>query len=334
MENETTGGLPWTQPGWWESATGWVEAQIAAQGLTLTGPIEQPHVRPWSTVLRVPASAGLLYFKASAPVLGHEPALTVALARWRPDCMPEVLAADPARSWLLLRDSGTPMRALIKADGHLRRWHAALPLFAEVQLELASRQAELLRLGALDRRLALLPSEYDRLLSDTGSLLIDQPDGLSREAYQRLRELAPRFANDCRRLADFGLPETIHHDDFHDNNIFIRDSRITFTDWGESCVAHPFFTTVVMLRNAAYTSGLPAEAPEVRELLDRYLEPWQRLAPRATLLEACALAQRVGMVNRALTWHRVVAALEERFRSENAEAVPGWLGEYLEVITR
>src|SRR5262249_55570381 len=185
--------LPWTQPGWWESATGWIETQLAAQGLALAGPIEQPHVRPWSTVLRVPTGAGLLYFKASAPVLGYEPALTQALARWQPDCMPEVLAADPDRGWLLMRDSGTPMRALIKADGHLRRWHAVLPLFAEVQMALAARQDELLRFGALDRRLAVLPAEYERLLSDTGSLLIDQPDGLSREAVQQLQELAPRF---------------------------------------------------------------------------------------------------------------------------------------------
>ena len=332
MTDKSISGLPWTQPGWWQAATGWIETQLAARGLMLAGPIEQPHVRPWSTVLRVPSNAGLLYFKACSPVLGHEPALTVALARWRADCMPEVLAADPARGWLLMRDSGTPLRGLIKTDGHLRRWHAVLTLFAEVQMELAGRRDELRRLGALDRRLTVLPAEYERLLSDTDSLLIDQPDGLPRAAYQRLRDLAPRFAADCRRLAGFGLPETLHHDDFHDNNIFIRDDRCTFTDWGESCVAHPFFTTLVMLRSAAHTLGLPASAPEVIELRDRYLEPWERLAPRRTLLEAWALAQPVGMVCRALTWHRVVVSLEEPFRSENAEAVPGWLGEYLEVM--
>lgn len=332
MTSETKGSLPWTQPGWLQTASNWIETQLAAQGLALAGPIEQPHVRPWSTVLRVPSRAGLLHFKASAPMLGHEAALTVALARWRPDCMPEVLAADPARGWLLMRDSGTPLRALIKAEGHLRPWHAVLPLFAEVQMALADRRDELLRLGALDRRLAVLPAEYERLLADTDSLLLDQPDGLSSEAYQRLRDLTPRFAADCQRLADFGLPETLHHDDFHDNNIFIRDGRITFTDWGESCVAHPFFTTVVMLRNAAYTSGLPANAPEVVALRDRYLEPWERLAPRPVLLEACALAQRVGMVCRTLTWHRVVTNLAEPYRAENADAVPGWLGEYSEVM--
>jgi len=35
------------------------------------------------------------------------------------------------------------------------------------------------------------------------------------------------------------------------------------------------------------------------------------------------------MVCRTLTWHRVVTRLGEPYRSENAGAVPVWLGEYL-----
>ena len=332
MSDEKNRSLPWLQPGWRDTTAAWISKQLAAQGLTLAGPVEQPHVRPWSTVLSVPTRTGLLYFKAVAPVLGHEPALTAALARWRPDCMPEVLAIHPTRGWLLMRDSGTPLRALIRADGDLHRWHSVLPLFAQVQMELAGRLDELLALGALDRRLTVLPAEYERLLADTDSFLLDQPDGLSRAAHQRLLALAPRFAAECQRLADFGLPETLHHDDFHDANIFLRGERCTFTDWGESCAAHPFFTTVVMLRSAAHTLNLPASSPEVLALRDRYLEPWEQLAPRAALLEAFNLAQRLGMVCRALTWHRVIISLDEPFRSENAEAVPGWMGEFLEVF--
>jgi hypothetical protein len=70
-----------------------------------------------------------------------------------------------------------------------------------------------------------------------------------------------------------------------------------------------------MLRSAAYTLALDVGAPEVVALRDIYLEPWQRFAPRAVLLEASELAQRLGMVCRALTWHRVVTSLEEPFRS-------------------
>ena len=326
--------LPWAQPGWQAAAAEWIEAQLQGADLRRTGPIEQPHVRPWSTVLRVPTEAGLFYFKATAPVLGHEPALTAALARWRPDCLPELLATDLARGWLLMRDGGTPLRNLVRADGHLGRWRAVLPLLAELQMQMAGKVPALLALGALDRRLERLPGDYARLLDDTPSLLLDQPDGLSREAYTQLRALAPRLAEACHQLAAFGVPETLHHDDFHDGNIFVRGERLTFTDWGESGVAHPFMTTLVMLRGAAYTLRLAPDDPAVLALRDGYLEPWERLAPRAVLLEACALAQWVGMVGRALTWHRVVSALDEPHRSQNAEAVPGWLSDFLEAAQR
>jgi hypothetical protein len=181
-------------------------------------------------MLRVPASAGDLYFKATTPVLRHEP----ALAAWRPDCMPEVLAADAARNWLLMRNGGMSLCRLVRPDGYLRRGHPLLPFDAGLQTEIAARLPELLALGALDRRLATLPAQYEQLLPDTHALRIGPPDGLSREAFQRLRELAPRFTARCERLAAHRLPETLQHDDFHDGNIFVRDSRCTLTDWARA----------------------------------------------------------------------------------------------------
>jgi hypothetical protein len=321
--------LPWTQPSWIEQASAWIHAQLAQQSLAASGPIEQPHMRPWSTVLRVPVDAGVLYFKATAPMLMHEPGLTQALARWRPDCMPQVLATELDRGWMLLRDSGDSLRSHIQSEQDIWRWHKVLPLYAELQIELADRLGKLLALGALDRRLATLPGQYERLLEDTAAMRIGLTDGLTVEEYDRLRALAPRFAAQCQQLASYGLPETLHHDDFHDGNIFVRDGVYTFADWGESCAAHPFFTLVVMLRSIAYRRGWEADAPQLAALRDIYLEPWTRYAPREQLLEASALAQRVGMVCRALTWYRVVSQLDEPFKSEHAEAVPGWLQEFL-----
>ena len=333
MAPDHNGQLAWTQPGWIEQARAWIRAELERQGLTASGPIEQPHVRPWSTVLRVPTSQGLLYFKATAPMLAHEPALTRALARWQPDCMPEVVAADAERRWMLLRDSGDSLRSRIQAEQDIERWHAVLPLYAGVQIEMAGRVPDLLALGAFDRRLATLAGQYQRLLADTDAMLIGQPDGLTAEEYERLCALAPRFAALCERLAGYGVPETLHHDDFHDGNIYVRDDRYTFADWGESCVAHPFYTLVVTLRSIAYRQGWAEDAPELARLRDSYLAPWARFDSRENLLAAFALAQRVGMVCRALTWHMVVSHLEEPFKSADADAAPGWLHMFLAAET-
>lgn len=323
-------GLSWTQPGWFEQASAWIQAELKQQGIGLDGAIEQPHVRPWSTVLRVPTTAGIFFFKATAPVLAHEPALTQALSFWRPDCMPQVTAADLERGWMLMPDFGASLRSLFQAGHTIQDWHTILPVYAEMQIEMVDRRRDILTLGAFDRRLEVLPAEYELLLADTDALRIGQTDGLTEDEYSRLLEYMPRFEAMCEELAGFFIPETLHHDDFHDGNIFVRDGRYIFADWAESCVAHPFFSMVVGLRSIAYRFNLPEDAPEIAELRDIYLEPWTCYESRQNLQAAFYLANRVGRVCRALTWHRVVSGLDEALKVEHADAVPGWLQLFLE----
>ena len=52
----------WTDPQWLAGALAWLEAQ----GVELTGAVEQPHVRPWSTALRVRTTDGVLWFTAAS----------------------------------------------------------------------------------------------------------------------------------------------------------------------------------------------------------------------------------------------------------------------------
>ena len=326
--------LPWTQPGWREQAEAWIHTELERRSILIAGEIEQPQVRPWSTVLRVPTSAGDHYFKATSPLLAHEPALTQWLAQQRPDCIAPVLAVDRDRGWMLMPDGGTTLRAVIQADRDIRHWEAVLPIYAQLQLDMAAQLDQLVALGCLDYRLAGLPARYDALLEDTQALMIDLPDGLTGEQYARLRAFAPQFADMCAQLAAYGIPETLHHDDFHDGNMFLSDGGLRFFDWGESCAAQPFYTLVVGLRGIAYRFELAEDAPELQRLRAIYLEPWTRYTTRAKLLEACALAKQIGSFCRALTWHRVVASIESPLREEQQDAVPGWLQVFLDTLTR
>lgn len=274
---------PWQQPGWLETAQVWIRAELALQNISLSGAIEQPHIRPWSTVLQVPTEVGMAYFKASAPYFGHETGLTAFLARLRPELTPDLLAVDLTRHWLLMRASGVPLRTFIKADNSIERWREVLPLYVDLQKSLMMRQADLLALGMLDRRLERLPEFFDQLVAEESAMLLDQPEGLTSDEYHRLKAFGPQFERMCARLASFGIPETIHHDDFHDGNIFVQDGRIIFTDWGESALTHPFFTLVVMLRSVENSLDLLPEAPEVLKLSDWYLSYWTDYAPLAEL---------------------------------------------------
>lgn len=324
--------LPWERPGWRERVRTWIQLELEQRELGITGAIEQVHVRPWSTVLRVPTRAGAVYFKASAPDLAHEPAVTESLSRWRPDDLPTVLAADPERGWLLMVDGGTRLREVLAADRDLRHWEDLLPRYAELQIDVAGRLGELLKHGIPDRRLASLPERYRRLLDDTEALRIDLPDGIDSVDYGRLRELEPRLAELSARLAASAVPESIHHGDLHDGNIFVRNGHYTLFDWGDGSVSHPFFSLRTAFVSLENTLQIEEGAPEISRLRDAYLEPWTRYASPGELLTTFDLAQRLSPFISALSWYQSVSLLEPSLKKDYAHAVPSLLQEFLGAV--
>jgi hypothetical protein len=294
----------------------------------MSGPIEQAHVRHWSIVLRVPTGDGDLYFKATAPDFAQEPALTEALARWRPDCILAPLAIERERGWMLMQDGGKRLRESLAGPADIWRWESILTLFANVQIDLAHRAEEMLAVGAPDHRLTTLPVLYERLLGDTQALRLDLPQGVTSAELDRLRALAPKITEICGRLADCGLPETLDDKDLHDGNIFVRDKGCFFFDWGDACVAHPFFSGVAALRGIEDRFELTWDGSELSHLRDVYLEPWNRYGSRDELIAAFELAIPLALISGALGWQTIVP----RYPAESPDAVSTWLQELLETL--
>jgi Phosphotransferase enzyme family len=300
----------WTDPGWLAEATAWIGAHA-----DVTGEIEQPHVRPWSTVMRVPTAGGVLWFKACMPLLAHEPALLEVLAARRPHAVPELVAVDKRRGWMLQRDAGTRLRELVQGEALVEVWRELLPFHAELQIDVAADCDALLAAGAPDRRLALVPGQYEGLVADDAIA-----PALGGEEARTAQALVPRVAELCGELAALGVPETIQHDDLHDGNVFVRDGRYLFFDWGDACVSHPFFTLVVTLGSVRYGLDLAEGAPELDLLRDAYLEPWGRFAPLPELRRVFPDAYRLGMVGLALKWNLLAPNLPAPWDDEYAGA--------------
>ena len=320
--------LEWAQPEWLAGARSWVEEQIGTGAIT--DEIEQVHLVPWSTVLRIPTSEGDLFFKAASMSGTFEPALTMLLAKHWPDRIAEPVAVDLDRGWMLTRNAGTRLREQIHSAADLHRWEAVLSAYAELQIEVAPRARELLALGVPDRRLARIPALLAELLDDGEALMLDLPDGLTSQELDRMREEMPRIAAMCVELAASGIPETLQHDDLSDGNMFVRNGQYVFFDWGDSCVTHPFHTLVVTLRSIAMRLDVEPGGREMLNLRDVYLEPFGIFAPTAELRETFELAYAVGTIGRALAWHDYVKVVDPRFRSEIAPAVPYGLQRFLE----
>jgi Phosphotransferase enzyme family len=276
----------WTEPDWLAEAESWIRERV-----TVAGELDQFHVRWWSTVIRVPTGGEDLYFKAVAPGFEFEPALTVRLFELAPDRVTPVVDADLDRAWMLMRDAGTRLRELVLTPSDLRHWELALPRYAELQLTATPIAEELLALGVPDARLAVLPEQLRTVLAEPVR-------GMTAAEQERALEALPEFETLCRELAAYGIAETIQHDDLHDGQVFFRDGRYVFFDWGDSCISYPFHSLTVNLRAAAAKLDLEPGGPEVRRLRDAYLEPFGDLG------EAADLAYRTGTVGRAMAWDR------------------------------
>ncbi|UMG91729.1 phosphotransferase [Nocardioides sp. TF02-7] len=281
----------WTDPAWRAEADAWVEEQLAVLGLTRTGAIEQPHVVRWSTVLRVPTSAGPVWFKANDGSMHHEAGVVALLAQRRPDRVPPLLAADTERGWMLMADAGERLREVAPAEGSLDRWYDVLAAVAEIQIACEDAVPELLALGVPDRRLAVLPEAYERLVHDV-------------PAEPRFRDATAYVAELCDRLAGFGIAETLQHDDLHDAQVFVRDGVNLVMDWGDACVSHPFFTLSVTLEGLiAWGLDDEPDSVDTAPFRDAYLAPYAVRHPGVDLVAAATVATRLGWACRAVNGH-------------------------------
>jgi aminoglycoside/choline kinase family phosphotransferase len=281
--------------------------------------------------MRVSSNEGMLFFKATASETIYEIALTEKLAGWFPDCMPELVAVDTARGWMLMRDGGEQLRASIRPTQDIKPWEPVITQYAELQIGLAEHVNEILALSIPDHRLSALPALYTQLLADTDSLLIDQEKGLTSAEFQQLQDLTPRFEQICKDLSAFGIPDSLNHGDFHDGNILLKNGRVTFFDWGDASVTHPFATLRTFFVSIEISLKLDdyAFTPEMATLLDRYLEPWQKFTSQKNLLSAYSLSKPVAAIVRALAWYQTISRLEGALREQYAGIVPELFREFL-----
>jgi hypothetical protein len=323
---------PWARRGWYAEAAAWLVERLAALGYQQIGAVEQVHARGWSTVLRVPAHTGWIYFKAVAGGgFEFEPLLTRALARRCGGQVPAIVAVDEARHWLVTEDAGPALLGSARADpaAATEVLARALAEYARLQQVTAPVVDEwIAATGCPDRRLERLPALYRALVDDRAALLVGEPGGLSAADHARLRAGAPAVADLCARLAGYRLPSaTIHHEELSPTHIIPNGERTIYFDWGDSCVTHPLASLMMALRWPRLVLGWDAATLDRQR--DAYLDAWTAWEPLERLREAAALADRVALLCRALTWHAVTTHAEPGARWEYADRAPYWLALFL-----
>jgi hypothetical protein len=325
----------WSSAAWRERAVGWLDERLLEADIERTGEVSPPRVRPWAAVFSAPSTAGRVWLKAAAPRTASEVGLYLVLHRVVPDRVLAPLAVDPHRGWILLPDGGPSLGERLDGDALTHALETALSQYARLQRELAPHTDEVLAAGVQDMRPDRMPERFEQALAVADRYVARRGTGDDREALVRLGALRPTVARWCARLAAAPGPASVDHNDLHPRNILFDAAGgldpARFYDWGDAVLAHPFASLLYALGSVqGDVLGVDVPHPATRRVRDAYLGEFADLGGPDELVETVALACRVGVIARALTWDRAVQAGVD---DPAAEVDEDWLRAPLATLT-
>jgi hypothetical protein len=290
-------------------ATGWARGRLDTLGIHSLSAATIFRERPWSTVLRIETSAGILFLKVPVPGLAKDAAVIELLATISPGLVPEVLAKDEETGCFLMRDAGEPLHDFLQQQINAAKVAEVLRSYAEMQIAASGRLQELFELGLPDWRLDRFPEVYAEFLS---SGILQEAEGVDDEELFRFKSLSSAIAGICSELLSLTIPSSIEHADFHDKNIMISDAgAVRIIDFGDAVVTHPFFSAANFLYKMQRNHASKV-SPEIMALLEEsYLSPWRKDYSAAKCAECMRLVKTLNDVRYVLSYGRLLRSLPD-----------------------
>ncbi len=281
----------------------WAKTCLKTMGYDPQSPFTLVRNMPWSSVYKVLTSIGTIYFKQMPPSFAIEATLINTLSTKFPTQVPKIIGYNAELHCFLMTDAGIVLHDLLHADYNMILASLALSTYAIIQKGVINDIDTLLSLDVPDWRLDTLPSLYLTLLDDEAFLI---SDGLTKTEIQQLRKLHPKVVQLCKQLAQYNIPETIEHSDFHDNNILVgKNHTLVINDWGETVITHPFFSLISFFISAARRHHIFEDSEPYKALRDGYLNNWLEFESSGRLLEAFKLTKQLGHIKYALSFYRI-----------------------------
>ncbi len=307
--------VPWYRAGWMAEAGAWIVEQLARLDSRPSGPIEQVCSWQRSCVLKVPTTHGTAYFKALPASMRTELAVSVLLDHEYPGMVPEILAVDADRGWMLMKDMGSTM---LDAVPDLEQWKKAVRAYAQLQVDTVDAGRRFAIAGCPNRGLLQLVESVDRLLADTVVMRPGTASGLTMKQIHALHYRAKALKIAAHRLGTLRLPASLDHGDLWAGQIITGADNSAFIDWSDASLSHPFFS-MQFFGNEEELRPYFADAAGARDQLrDVYLEPWTVYEPRDVLTQAWTIACALAPLNAALACHdRIAPVMEVPWETED-----------------
>lgn len=289
----------------------WGTDYLVANGYSIEGLPKTVLSTPWSAVIRFVTSAGDIYLKKTpaSMYLSNEPKIMQLLSEQFNASVPVVIANNNVLHCFLMRDAGKPLRETLKAEFKLDLLCQAINQFAAIQRSTEEHVDLFLKLGVLDWRLDKLPILYNKMINLTDFL---KREDITDQELQILKDLSPKFLAQCRILSDYGIPETLGYHDFHDKNVlFDSNTKImTFVDWSETAIIHPFFSLYNFLQQSVTHHGIKENDEIYRKLQDTCFENWLELAKKKQFLEMFPIIKKLWFIYSALACYQCMINID------------------------
>jgi len=288
----------------------------------------------YSVVYKIETTKGIVYLKQTPKELLPEPEMLSFLNKHGCKNIPKLLAENKDLHCFIMHSCGDDsLRHLFKGQIDFNKLTLGILNYTKIQRLLESKVSQLLALGIPDWRLDKFVSLYYQLIQQN-KLLMD--DGLTEKEIDRLHQLYPTCSNLCEALLECKLPETINHCDFHENNMLLdrKAGVINIIDWGETVIAHPFFSLNGCLWNITHFYGLKQTDLMYSKLQAQCITAWLDLYDEAKLLKVLNIANQLNSVYAALAYERMYIATRDQPRTvqqEHPGSIAGCLRSFLNI---
>lgn len=254
----------------WLVIRDWAYAQLKKKKIKTIGVFEDVRLMPWSSVYRVKTDQGFFYLKYVQGQGCYEAPLLQLLESRFEGMVPSLLSYNKELSCFILRDAGEMLRICLMRDGYnIDHVKKVFDRYCVIQRTLESDANLLINLNIPDWRLRNFTNRYKNFIEDR-CFIADL--GVDEQSYKTLISLTPSVHRLCEDIERVGVPETLEHADFQDNNILVRDGHFFISDWGDAVISHPFFSLASFIRSAERNHSISALIKG--ELEQAYLQHW------------------------------------------------------------
>ncbi len=299
----------WARPGWYEQATDWIKHSLAAAGRAAPDAIVQSRHWGISALIRVEASDGRSWFKASFPPFHNEAPISALLAELAPGATCYVIAADANNGWLLVDDFAGTTDA---TDAETTR--DAVEHLVQLEHKLLPHTAALLAGGCEHRPLRSLAAELQTSLA---APVVTEQIGLT---AHRVIELVDACTQAVATVDAVGLPETLLHGDFHPGNVATTGDGMLIFDWSDGAIGSP------VIEAATWGWWYEDDEPRLAVLWGHFCEAWRRAFTVDMSHIASYDIDIVAGAFHTVSYERILTALEPTERPSHADGLERFFG--------